>query len=523
ILSAPADQSAALGATLRFEVDASGTSPLAYQWYRNGVPISGATLPALELASLTNADAGTYKVTISNTAGTATSTPFTLTLTAAPTPPVIATGPLTQTVVEGSAVNFAAVVSGTAPFTYAWLFNNQEIPGATQPTYLIPSARIADAGEYRVRITNPAGSALSPIATLTVTPPPVAPHILVEPQDQAVAPGSDVTLQVVADGTGPLSYQWYRDGTPLAGATSSTLQLLNFNIALSGIYHVQVTSAVGGATSRNASLSILPPSELVNLSVRAQAGSGEKALTVGFVIRGSSTKSLLLRGIGPTLAPYGVPNPLADPQLGLFREGGQLIGSNDNWGSAPGLAAVFTNVGAFELPPASKDSAIVSALPEGAYTAQLTSTDAGSGVALVELYDTQPGAPGARLINLSVRNFVGTQENTLLVGVIVRGTLPKRLLIRGVGPTLREFQVNGVLEDPKLAVISGTDILSENDNWGGTAALKSAFESVGAFALPPASADSAMLLSLQPGTYSIRLSGAGDSTGVAILEIYDMP
>lgn len=523
ILSAPSSQSAVLGATISLEVSASGTAPLTYQWYRNDTPISGATQPSLTLTTLTNDDAGTYKVTVSNPAGSATSNPFTLSLSAAAAPPVITGGPLTQTAMEGSAVTFTVGASGTAPFTYAWSFNGQDIPGATQSTYQIPNVKLTDAGEYRVRLTNAAGSALSPIATLTVTPPPTAPHIIVQPQSQAVAPGSNVTLQIVADGTGPLRYQWYRDGTPIAGETSSVLQLLNFGAEVTGEYFVQITSAVGSVTSQNASLTLLPPSEVVNLSVRAQAGSGENALTVGFVIRGSSTKSLLLRGIGPTLTSYGVPNVLADPQLRLFREGAQPIGSNDNWGSTQGMATVFTNVGAFELPSASKDSAIVSALAEGSYTAQLTSTDAGTGVALVELYDTQPGSPGARLVNLSVRNFVGTQENTLLVGVIVKGTLPKRLLIRGVGPTLREFNVSGVLEDPKLAVISGADILSENDNWGGTAALKSVFESVGAFALPATSADSAMILSLQPGTYSIRLSGAGDSTGVAILEIYDLP
>ena len=130
-----------------------------------------------------------------------------------------------------------------------------------------------------------------------------------------------------------------------------------------------------------------------------------------------------------------------------------------------------------------------------------------------------------RLINISARTVVGSGDNMLVSGFYVGGSTPKTVLIRAVGPTLATFGVTGMLSDSRLDLFQrgGSTPVASNDNWGGTAALKSAFESVGAFALPDTSRDAAMIVPLQPGAYTVQVSGVGGATGVALVEIYELP
>jgi hypothetical protein len=125
-------------------------------------------------------------------------------------------------------------------------------------------------------------------------------------------------------------------------------------------------------------------------------------------------------------------------------------------------------------------------------------------------------------VNLSARNQVGTGDSLLIVGFNISGNTAKTLLIRGVGPTLGQFGVGGVLTNPRLQVYNGTNLVADNDDWGGSAALSTAFSQAGAFALPANSRDAALLLELQPGTYTVQVSGVANATGVALVEVYDM-
>ena len=147
-----------------------------------------------------------------------------------------------------------------------------------------------------------------------------------------------------------------------------------------------------------------------------------------------------------------------------------------------------------------------------------------TGVALVEGYDTEPGGGRARLTNVSVRSSVGTGANVLIVGFATSGSAAKTLLIRGIGPTLAAFGVNDVLADPQLQLFNqaGT-VINQNDNWGGDSTLSSAFGTVAAFALAPNSRDAVLLVTLPPGSYTAQVSGAGNTTGVALVEVYEMP
>ncbi len=268
------------------------------------------------------------------------------------------------------------------------------------------------------------------------------------------------------------------------------------------------------------------PGGLINLSVRTDAGTGSETLIVGFAVRGDGGKRVLVRGIGPTLTDFGVGGALANPQLGLFGSAPTAIAGNDNWGGGATLSGAFTQVGAFPLPTASADAALLQTVASGSYSAQVTSASGGSGVALVEVYDADPPASSTRLVNLSARSVAGTGAQTLIAGFVISGETPRTLLIRGIGPGLAQFGLTGVLANPRLELhttINGQDtILSSAASWNNSPTLAAAFAQVGAFTLPTGSADSAMLITLTPGTYTAQLNGANNTTGVALVEIYQI-
>lgn len=261
---------------------------------------------------------------------------------------------------------------------------------------------------------------------------------------------------------------------------------------------------------------------LVNLSVRSRAGTGDKTLIMGFVISGSGTKQVLARGIGPTLIPFGVTGALVDPMLRLYSSTGQ-IDSNDNWSGSTSMADTFSALGATALTPGSKDAALVRGMTEAAYSAHVATTDGTTGIALAEIYDADK--KGARLVNVSARCEAGSRDDVLVAGFVLEGTGSRTLLIRGLGPTLGALGVNGALPDPELKLFNQAGVqLMVNDDWGGAAALKSAFASLGAAALvSDSSKDSALLVTLESGVYSAQVSGVNNATGVALVEIYEVP
>ncbi len=270
----------------------------------------------------------------------------------------------------------------------------------------------------------------------------------------------------------------------------------------------------------------LPPAataaRLVNLSVRTTAGRDADALVVGFNLAGTGTKPVLIRAVGPTLGVFGVAGALADPLLRLDAAGGATVLQNDNWGGAAAVAAAAGRVGAFALDASSRDAAVLPSLAAGSYTVQVTPATAATapGGALVEVYDAEP-TTGSRLANVSARAQVGTGGDILVVGFAVGGTGTRNVLIRAVGPTLAAFGVGGTLADPKLEVIRDGAPVATSDNWN--AALSPAFATVGAFALTAGSRDAALALALAPGTYTAQVSGVGATTGVALVEVYELP
>jgi sugar lactone lactonase YvrE len=370
---------------------------------------------------------------------------------------------------------------------------------------------VADSGNGTIRMGVPA---VSPFFALT------------PPQSQHINVGAVAAFAVVADGSG-FSYQWKKDGVAIAGVTGSTYQIASTVVGDMGFYSVVVTGAAGTVESSVATLTVATggTSRLGNFSARGLMPAGSQ-LTAGFVVRGSGTKTVLVRGVGPTLGGFGVPGALADPQLEIFRDdSGTASNSNNDWSNGAALASTFASVGAFPFPVGSKDAAVLATLGTAGYTACVTSRVAGGGgIALIEVYDRDNADAASRLGNISTLGFVGVDGEALTLGFVIDGAAPKNLLIRGVGPGLAPFGESGV-NDPRISVgrVGQNAAVASNDNWDGDATLAREFASAGTFALPVSSKDAALLIRLPPGGYTVTVSGLPYSVGRrALLEIYDL-
>lgn len=279
-------------------------------------------------------------------------------------------------------------------------------------------------------------------------------------------------------------------------------------------------------------------SRLGNISTRGLAAAGANAMIAGTVVEGSTPKQFLVRGIGPGLSRFGVGNVISDPVLSVYDSTGRLVQQNVGWSSnlnANAIASAARAVGAFDLTPAAKDSALLLTLNPGAYTFQVTNAAGASGNALVEAYDLDTiSSTTTRAINISTRGQVGTGDSILIAGLVVQGQSSRTLLIRGIGPALGAFGLTGTLADPVVKVFTAEGVLlASNDNWSETtlannraidaSEVQTASAAVGAFPLAAGSKDAALLITLIPGNYTIQVSGANNTTGVALVEAYDVP
>lgn len=363
---------------------------------------------------------------------------------------------------------------------------------------------------------------------------PPRPTITIQPRSQTVLAGETVAFWVGAsNGT---NYQWRRNGVPIEGATASTYILPNVAPGAPAFYTVDVTNATGSVTSDSVTITALTsspnPGRISNLAIRSQAGSGAETLIVGLAIGGRGTtgaKPLLLRGVGPALAGFGVGGTLVDPRLEVYSSAGVKLQENDNWAGDTQVSTIGAAVGAFALGAATtRDAALYNpAFASGSYSIQVTGTAGTNGVALAEIYDATPGstfgATTPRLINVSARTRVGVGADLLIAGFVISGDTSKTVLIRAIGPTLTAFGVPGALANSKLDIFSGPTLVQSNDDWGGDALLNAAFASCGAFSISANSRDAAVLVTLTPGSYTAQVSGVNNTTGVALVEVYEVP
>ena len=351
------------------------------------------------------------------------------------------------------------------------------------------------------------GETAALVGSLSVIAAPV-PVCTVSASPSTVAAGGASTLTTSCS-PAATSYSWTGGtcvGTTVASCIVTPATTTTYTVA--GIN----TSGAGIAASVTVTVTAIASStRLINLSTRGQVLTGDNVMIGGFIISGSTPKKVLIRAVGPTLSNYGVSGVLADPTLRLI-SGSTVIASNDDWGTAANVAAIQ----ATSLAPSNpKESAILTTLNPGAYTAIVSGFNSVTGVGIVEVFELDN--PDAPLINLSTRGQVQTGDNVMIGGFVIDGSTPQKVLIRAVGPTLANYGVSGVLADPMLQLNSGSTVIASNDDWGDAANAAA----IAATGLAPGNGlESAILITLTPGAYTVIVSGFGSVTGVGIIEVF---
>ncbi len=416
------------------------------------------------------------------------------------------------------------------------------IAGATSASLTLSDATAAlDGAQLRCRWS--AGTP-SQAVTLSIATPPVATVVTAAPEHPVDA-GSRVSLEVTAPSGA--SVQWYHDRVAIAGATAARLDRL-VGTADAGDYTARVVGSNGLASVVElGALHVRTSAWLTNLSARASAGIGDNALIGGFCTSTPDSaveKTLLIRGVGPTLAldPFRVPGTAASVDLELFDESGGSLERTRTWNAT--LAAMFARLGAFALPAGGGDAAVARTFGahERIATAMVRPADGAAGISLVEIYDADSNAPERRLVNLSARARAGGGATLIIGGFVIQGTTSQTVLIRGVGLGMRQFLSSSLLK-PVLVLRDkdGHMIARSRGRFAPIERGESPVEAaviratnrtmnrVGAFLLPmpqmtgyESGWDSAFVATLPPGIYTALLSGENDS-GIALVEIYEVP
>jgi len=272
---------------------------------------------------------------------------------------------------------------------------------------------------------------------------------------------------------------------------------------------------------------------LGNISTRSFVQTGDDVMIGGFVIQGVEQKRLIVRAIGPELTQYGIPDVLANPTLQLHDQTGALIASNDNWQTTIIGGLITSNQvndiqNSGHAPTAASESAIIASLQPGNYTAIVRGVSNTTGVALVEVYDLGSGITSI-LGNISTRSFVQTGDKVMIGGFTIQGTQPKRVIVRAIGPELTQYGITDVLADPTLELHNGNGaLIGSNDNWqttiiGGIITSNQVSDIQNSGYAPTVASESAIVANLQPGNYTAIVKGTNNTTGVALVEVYDLP
>ncbi|MEY2489313.1 MAG: hypothetical protein QOC70_1255 [Verrucomicrobiota bacterium] len=276
----------------------------------------------------------------------------------------------------------------------------------------------------------------------------------------------------------------------------------------SGFYAARISSRIAWI---NSIIGNTDPG-LANISARVTVGTGERVCIGGFIIQGQS-KRVAIRGLGPSIQVGGVPVPgtIGDPLLEVHNAAGAVIFFNDNWRTSQ--AAEIQNSGL--APGNDREAAVIATLSAGNYTAVLRDINGSTGIGLIEVYDLDPRG-NSRLLNLSARAYAGANDDVLIGGLIVQ-SVPRRLLLRALGPELAASGLSGELSNPMLELhdFNGAT-LATNDDWR-DAPNSSEISATGL--APIDDRESAILAIFGPGTYTAIVRGLG-GTGVGLLETY---
>jgi sugar lactone lactonase YvrE len=544
ITAQPRGSSALAGSSVALSVSATGVPAPTFQWRRNGAAVAGATGGVLSLASAQVADAGNYDVLISNSVGSVTTQAAALRVFPK----------------SFAGVYFGSFSGGFGSFALYVRDDNSGVLLSYLPGLNIPVSStgvvVGDAGQFSVAqvasgsvgALNLNGSILAD-GTLSGTLSGAVSATLSGSQSSDIGTSQSVAgfyqggallgagvINAIVSGNGQafvaVQSGVASDGGVGSASASGQITVSTNRSLITGLVNPSTglfTAASTGAVSANyagGTGTAVSLQRLGNISSRARVASGDSVAIVGFVISGQQSKPVLIRAVGPTLgaAPFNVSGALTTPSIELFR-GATSVATNAGIGTnRAAIDAAAQLAGAFGLGVAGTDAAILTTLAPGNYTAVVSSSTAAAGVALVEVYDLSGVTAGQKLLNISTRASAGTGDNLLIAGFVVPPGTTKRVLVRGVGPGLAAFGVTGVLAQPTLTLFSGSTSVATNTNWSSSAdatTITAASASVGAFGL--SSNDSALVVTLAPGNYTAQVTGPGTATGVALIEVYELP
>lgn len=401
-------------------------------------------------------------------------------------------------------------------------------PATTPPPTSEPPPVAGTSGPSPTTPSTPPPSSTPSTPPPATTPPPAAPAqpsapVVTNPTTPVATPPSEPTP--VASPSTPAPSE---PVTPVATTPTEPAAPAPVEIApLTPVVPAAGSAAVETSAPTQAP-AVAAPAQLVNVSSRMRVADNDasRTLIVGFVISGSANKRVLVRAVGPSLAPFNVPNVLANPGLRIQSNTGVTVAENDNW-SGLDTNVVASSLGAFPLGTSSTDAALVATLAPGAYTLTVAA-NGGSGEVLAEIYDADStgATEQSQIVNLSTRGRVDGDANPLIAGFVIKGDAPRRVLIRAVGPGLKGFGVGDVVADPALKIHQGTRVVASNDNWHAQAAadIVAAGRASGAFPLADGSSDAAVLVTLEPGAYTAVVNGGVNGTsGAALVEVYEVP
>jgi Putative Ig domain/Galactose oxidase, central domain len=527
------------------EATATGDLPFSYQFEATGATSIGVDEPALPdglrfdsvLRAIlgTPLVEGTFQVNLnaSNGAGT---TNATLVLTLQPLP---ASGPVIISVTSatgrtGSPFKFQVITSGGTAATRVTAtglppgLSIDSVTGEISGTVTADGSFLVTLSATDAGITNTATLQLTFTSDLTIP-------VITSANSAFLFPGLDFLYTIdapIPDSADPATYS--RVGPLPPGLGLDPDAGIISGIPNLGLGLPPTPSLAGGVVTNtqlfacNASgcaaqgLFFLLPTGAANISTRLSVGTDADVLIGGFITEGNAPMKLVTRGIGPSLAQFGVSGVLPNPYLELHGGDGATIAGNDNWkenleGGSQEVAIENTGL----APMNDLESAILGILDPGGYTAILKGTSNGTGVGLVEVYNlgaaSMDVSSEAHLANISTRGNVQTGDNVMIGGFINEGATPIQVLIRGIGPSLTQFGVSGALANPTLE-LNGPDGVVTNDDW-----MTDQKADIMATGLAPSNAlESAILITLPvgEGLYTATVRGANNTTGVGLVEAY---
>ena len=381
--------------------------------------------------------------------------------------------------------------------------------------------------EIRVEASNENGTGVF-LHRLEIGAPPGSPAVGPLPLQRKAVEGEGLDLSVsVADETG-VTYQWYKDGDIVPNATERVFSIESMNASAEGDYSVSVANANGSVLVGSMRVRMIREA-LLNISTRGFVGTGPDVMIAGFVVSGTQPRQVLIRGLGKSLEAQSelIEGALEDPRMTLYNSANDPIRVVDDWKDQPNweLARdIGVSVGA-EAPVFENEVALLITLDPGLYTAVLSGADGGTGLGLVEVFDATDDGLETRLVNIATRVWASTGQKVAIGGFVISGEDPKRVLIRALGPELLKRDIEAPLPDPYMSLYRGSEVVAFNDDWSSENRYEmlDAFDNAGATILDDDSSDAAMVRALLPGLYTVVINDFNSDSGIALVEVYELP